>query len=389
MNDKTPFELKRRARSPYWQVHFKDEHGRVERRSSKQADYDAAVAWAWEQINGPDPSNRPIPSLREFSEDFFIVGKCPIIKRLRSKGKQFGNRNATDRRGQLKNHIWKRFGQRKIDSLTGAEIEDWLIDHPGGNQLKNQILTTISYVLKEAKRAKFITELPTADIERFANDSDRRPAFQQDECDKLFAGPIETWESRWGNEMIAIAAFTAANTGMRLGEIRALQWHQVNFEKGLIYVEQNADNADNSIKKPKNGEARPAPLNDRLRYALLYLRNQQGRMNDAFIFSETGMSPFYTNVFYKPLKRALAAIQLDTGVASYGYHSFRRFYITSLRTAGIDNKTIQLIVGHKDEKTTTLYVRQTLDERAKLFNGKTRRIAEAISPNEYEQEVAG
>ncbi len=287
-----PFFIYQRARSPYWYVHFKEDGRRL---SSGQTDREQTRDWAWCQIRGETELRNNPPSIKPFSESFFVYESCPIIRRLHRKGKRFSRSNARNRRGQLINHIWKQFGYRRIDSLEAAEIEDWLIEHKGSNHLKNQIPTTFNYVLSEARRQEIIDRAPTESLDRFSPQHAQWPAFSDAQVKKLFPEDIGEWRPISGKLVIAVGAYAMLYTGIRLGEFRALKWHRVHFANDILCVENSA-RVDNSIGSPKNGTTRWAPLSPQPKAKLLYLRNVQKRPEGAYVCSEDGSSPYYTNV---------------------------------------------------------------------------------------------
>ena len=70
-------------------------------------------------------------------------------------------------------------------------------------------------------------------------------------------------EGEW-RPMIAVAQ----KTGMRIGELRALRWDDVDLRKGLLVVRQNL--VRGIIGTPKSGKGREIPLSSK---ALLALRS--------------------------------------------------------------------------------------------------------------------
>src|SRR5256885_2305641 len=59
---------------------------------------------------------------------------------------------------------------------------------------------------------------------------------------------------------------TAAFTGLRLGELRALRWRDIAWEKRYVHVRRSQTGTGE--KTPKSGKARSVPLSDPVARAL-------------------------------------------------------------------------------------------------------------------------
>lgn len=163
----------------------------------------------------------------------------------------------------------------------------------------------------------------------------RGAASEADE--KTVAKSSETW----------IFPTISLYTGLRKGEILALQWKDVSFEDGLIYVTKSvAHKGDRPyIKKTKTDAGRRiVPLLDVLKNELLKIKD---RNTDHYIVSDDGTKPL-TNRRFQTLSEAY---KRETGVSCTS-HQLRHSFATTAFEAGLDAKTVQEIVGHKQVSTT-------------------------------------
>lgn len=141
--------------------------------------------------------------------------------------------------------------------------------------------------------------------------------------------------------------FFALYTGMRKGEILALQWKDVDFESSLIHVTKSVyHNGDRPGIKSTKTEAgnRVVPLLNPLKEQLLKIKN---RTDEDYIFSDDGKTPL-TNKRYSTL---YAQYQKGTGVTCTA-HQLRHSFATIAFEHGIDPKIVQEILGHKQLSTT-------------------------------------
>ena len=140
--------------------------------------------------------------------------------------------------------------------------------------------------------------------------------------------------------------YIALMTGMRKGEILALQWKDINFDGGEIYVTKSvAHNGDRPVvKEPKTSAGiRTVPL---LKSLDTVLRERQGNPDD-YIISDDGTKPL-TNRRYITLFRHYCEV---TGITCTA-HQLRHSFATIAFEHGVDVKAVQEILGHQQLSTT-------------------------------------
>ena len=75
----------------------------------------------------------------------------------------------------------------------------------------------------------------------------------------------------------------AISTGMRSGELMALQWRDIDLEKGIITVSKSYNNSRRIIKCTKAGYWRSVPISDDLKGLILNLRKRNPQP-DEYVF---------------------------------------------------------------------------------------------------------
>lgn len=169
------------------------------------------------------------------------------------------------------------------------------------------------------------------------------------------------------NRELWMFPYIALMTGMRKGEILALQWKDIDFENDLIYVTKSvAHKGDRPfITKPKTeaGE-RIVPLLDDLKAFLL---EQPNRIPDDYIISDTGDTPL-TNRRYLTLSKHYKE---QTGVECTA-HQLRHSFATNAFENDVDPKSLQMIIGHRQISTTldiyTDFREKSVKNVAKILN---------------------
>lgn len=141
--------------------------------------------------------------------------------------------------------------------------------------------------------------------------------------------------------------YFALMTGMRKGEILALQWKDINFNENLITVSKSVyhDGDRPYIKEPKT------EAGNRLVPLLLPLKNVLQIISikspDSYIISDDGSKPL-TNRRFITLYNNYRKV---TGITCTA-HQLRHSFATIAFEYGIDAKTVQEILGHKQLSTT-------------------------------------
>lgn len=159
---------------------------------------------------------------------------------------------------------------------------------------------------------------------------------------------------------ICLIPFIAIYTGMRKGEILALQWKDIDFERDRINVTKSVYHEGNTphIKSPKTeAGTRLVPLLKPLKDVLFAIEE---RPPNDFIISDDGKKPLTKkryDLIYNSFRK-------KTGVKS-GVHQLRHSFATIAFECDVPAKTVQEILGHKDVSTTiNIYT----DFREKSFN---------------------
>lgn len=139
----------------------------------------------------------------------------------------------------------------------------------------------------------------------------------------------------------------ALNTGLRKGEILALQWSDIDLDEDLIYVTKSvAHDGDRPvIDRPKTDAAiRIVPIVPDLKERLL---KEPDRSPERFVISDDGNSPL-TNRRYQ----TLSTREKKRAGTTFTAHRLRHSFATNAFEVGLDAKSIQEVIGHKQISTT-------------------------------------
>lgn len=151
---------------------------------------------------------------------------------------------------------------------------------------------------------------------------------------------------------------TAASTGCRRGELLALEWHDVDFQTGIITVSKSLEQTKNGlrIKSTKSGKARRFLLPSvALRVLLEHRRSQQQENPVEAARIDLGLV-FCTpeGDYYKPdqISSRIAEITTKVGLPGIGLHSLRHSHASQLLSQGVPIPTVSKRLGHANPSIT-------------------------------------
>lgn len=161
--------------------------------------------------------------------------------------------------------------------------------------------------------------------------------------------------------------------GLRIGEVCALQWKDMNLDQGVLTVSktliriQNKEDVNDSktrivIQKPKTSSSyRIVPIPDLLVNELL-----QSFHDDPEYYVITGTDHYMEpRVCLRKFKKIVSELNME----HYTFHACRHTYATRCVELGIDAKILSELLGHSSVRTTLdRYVHPSMDFKKSQVN---------------------
>lgn len=177
------------------------------------------------------------------------------------------------------------------------------------------------------------------------------------------------------NDHRALGILFCFYTGIRLGELCALKWGDIDFEAGTVSImrtvsrvkdfQQNANKTILLVGMPKSQKSiRKIPLPDFL-LKICNGFNISHFDENTYIFSGSG-TPIDPRTFQKLYKRIL----VTAGVKDHKFHSIRHTFATRALELGIDIKTLSELLGHSNVSITLNIYAHSLMEQKKIAMAK-------------------
>ncbi len=227
----------------------------------------------------------------------------------------------------------------------------------------NTIITVIQSSLKTAVLSGY--------IEKNVAESVRRPKIKSKEIECFTVAEQKKMESAalYDKRTKMAGIVLCLYTGLRIGELLALTWEDVDLKSGLIAVNKACHD-----KIEKNGTARivelpKTPSSKRIipvpKQLLPVLRQLKKTGKCETVIS----SPEGKPIAIRSYQRSFSLFLKKLGIAHKGFHSLRHTFATRALECGMDVKTLSEILGHKNAAITlNRYVHSLTEHKRNMMN---------------------
>lgn len=169
-----------------------------------------------------------------------------------------------------------------------------------------------------------------------------------------------------------LGVYISLNTGMRIGEICALKWGDINAEEGIISVHRTIEriyiiegekkHTELVIDTPKTKNSRrEIPMSKDL---LAIIKPLKKVVNDEFYVLTNDERPTEPRTY----RNYYNALMEKLGVPKLKYHGLRHSFATRCIEAGCDYKTVSVLLGHSNISTTlNLYVHPNMEQKKRCI----------------------
>lgn len=269
-------------------------------------------------------------------------------------------------------HIYQKnispyLGDRNISTLIKSDIQ-LLIDTASDNgyayERQNKIKVILRDMLQRAVEDQLVINNPVSGIKLRADKEIKAQALSAEEQNIFFDYCRNTFYENLFN--------VAVNTGLRPGELFALQLSDIDLEKGyievnktLVYQKYLTDSKKEfHIEPPKTKQSyRKVPINS---ICMSYIERQfelkkiisskrpKQQNNYLFVtkFNTTLNSQIYSDAIRAVIKQINLVRPFDEQFPVFSGHTFRHTFATRCFENGVDAKVVQSYLGHASLKMT-------------------------------------
>lgn len=262
-------------------------------------------------------------------------------------------------RQAIKYRILPHFADRRLTEVTGAEVTDWqfgLYDHGNGLGLQTvkNARGVLSTIFEAAVLDRLVNGNPVKAAARLVPSAADRARRNRQSGDARFwtfseADQFLCYASKADPLSFEAAAF-ALNTGLRPGEIMALQRRDIDFDQGLVHVRRIWCSTANALRdRTKTKRERKVSLNPQL---LEVISPKFGLEPEAMLLP--GAIRDFCHLRLKPLARA-------AGVPEIRFHDLRHTFASHLVMHGRTLEEVGAILGHTKAESTKIYAHFATD----------------------------
>jgi integrase len=149
------------------------------------------------------------------------------------------------------------------------------------------------------------------------------------------------------------AVLAALHTGMRRGELLALKWEDINFDRSRITIRRAR--VRGKVTLPKSGKAREVPISPELSDVLTQLaesrQRREGFAEPEWVFLSPKGKPLMERNFNRSFSR-LTTTAAKKGVRPLNLHCCRHTFATLALESGRNIKWVAEVLGHSDATIT-------------------------------------
>ncbi len=270
-------------------------------------------------------------------------------------------------------HIAPLLGQYNLDSLTPSVLQSFVVELlergnlVSGKGLSSATVNTVITVLQNSlKSARAFGQTK----EYFA-DRIRRPRMEEKQisCFTLAQQRQIEEEITKGKKDKMFGVILCLYTGIRIGELLALEWEDIAFSQGTLSVDKTCHygkgkdgNFARRVGSPKTKTScRIIPLPKQI---LARLKALKKRSKARYVVSN-GQSP----VSLRSYQKSFALLLQRLKIPHKGFHALRHTFATRALECGMDVKTLAEILGHKNAVITlNRYVHSLMEHKQDMMD---------------------
>jgi integrase len=238
----------------------------------------------------------------------------------------------------LRMHLIPVLGSQKLDGITNLEVQRLKL-HLTDKAAKtvNNVLNVLSVMLKTAIEWEMLEKLPCS-IRLL-------PVARQDAAFHDFGAYERLLEAALSiDSRTYLIALLGGEGGMRVGEIVALEWADIDIERRQISIRHS--DWRGQLTTPKNGRGRFVAMTERVATALRKHRH----LRSARVLCKEDGRPITRQGAWSRVRYAAHRANVPTGV-----HILRHTFCSHLVMRGAAMRSVQELVGHQDLTMTQRY----------------------------------
>lgn len=321
-------------------IHWRSHDGRRQRERKRLDISSRSAAQRWGEgrerellLRGPERKRKEVPTLEQFAPRFMDG---------HARANQLKPSGIAHKELVLKNHLLPALGAKRLDAISDEDVQQLKFRlRDKKPRTVNNVLTVLSMLVKKAVEWRVLDHPPcTVRLVKVHQGTARFYSFEEFEA--LVGASIQV--SRLAHLIVVLGG----EGGLRAGEMRALQWADVDFARSQLRVERSEWRGH--LTATKGGRVRFVPLTRRLEAALREQR--KAAPGSGRVLRRPNGDPLQECNLVDVLLKASRAARMPP----YGPHTLRHTFCSHLAMRGAAVGAIQALAGHQDLMTTQRYM---------------------------------
>lgn len=283
-------------------------------------------------------------------------------------------------------HIYQKnispyIGCRHINTFVKSDIQRLIdIAHDDGYlyERQNKIKVILKDMLQRAVEDNLLINNPVSGIKLRADKEIKAQALSLEQQEIFFEYSKNTFYENLFN--------VAINTGLRPGELFALNISDIDFDNGCINVNKTLvyqkyltdERKEFHIEPPKTKQSyRKVPMNSLCREYLerqielkKILSKKRPKQQNDYLFVTKFNTPLNSQIYSDSIKAVIRQINLvrafDDQFPNFSGHTFRHTFATRCFENGVDGKVVQEFLGHASLKMTMDLYTHVTEEKSSV-----------------------
>lgn len=263
-------------------------------------------------------------------------------------------------------HLIKDLGEYELEELKPNVLQDFLLkkidDHYSTNTIKG-IVSVLKQALRLAITLEFVDKEYCSNLKMPSSEEKEISVFTKKEQQVIESFCLNHKKRNYIGIVICLY------TGIRLGELLALTWDDIDFNSNLLTINKTSYSAKVDgktqiiVDKPKTKKSnRVIPIPNQLVKLLKIIKKES---NSKYVIT-TRNSGMVGNRSYQ---RTFKFILKKVNVPYRNFHSLRHTFATNAIELGMDVKTLAEILGHTNAMITlNRYSHSLLNYKIEMMN---------------------
>ena len=273
----------------------------------------------------------------------------------------------------IHHHVIPKLGNLELSEISPIILQHFITELLQNGNLKtgeglavnsvNSIITVIQNSLRTAFNLGYIKEYSADKIKRPKAKEKAVTCFTVQEQKQIEQAVLK------GKKDKMFGVLLCFYTGLRIGELLALKWSDIDFQKGILTVSRSCHDGKGQDGKYTRIEDTPKTLSSRrcipLPKQLVPLIKEAKKKSRSDYVVANGEKPISVRSYQESFNLLLRKLKIP----HRGFHSIRHTFATRALECGMDVKTLSEILGHKSPTVTlNRYSHSLLEHKKEMMN---------------------